>query len=234
MPASTTASAQDAAIDALLALLAERRWDEIGLPDIAERAGVTLGALRGAFPSKGAILAGFARRIDQAVLAGGTAAEPGFAEPVRERLFEVVMRRFDALEPYKAAIRGARSALMHDPLALAAWNRVELTSAQWMLAAAGIDAEGPAGALKAQALVLMVAAVVPVWLDDDEAGSPKTMKALDTQLHRADRLARLGDGVEHLLRPFADLAARRRSRRGEARDEADERVETTEEFMRPV
>ena len=50
------------------ALAAERDWDQIELTDIADKASVTLLQLRDAFPSKGAILGGFARLIDKKVL----------------------------------------------------------------------------------------------------------------------------------------------------------------------
>src|SRR5262245_64329172 len=67
------ANPRDAAIDALLALLAERSFADIGLEDIATRAGLSLSGLRAAFPGKVAILAAFSQRIDLAVLAGGPA-----------------------------------------------------------------------------------------------------------------------------------------------------------------
>ena len=55
-------------IDALMGLAAERSWDEISLADVADRAGVTLAQFRDFFPSKGAVLGGFSRRIDKIVL----------------------------------------------------------------------------------------------------------------------------------------------------------------------
>jgi AcrR family transcriptional regulator len=219
-------SARDAAIDAFLQLLAERPWSEVSLADIAQRAGISLGDLRGAFASKGAIHAGFARRIDQAVLSEKTESD-AFTEPARERLFDILMRRFDALLPYRAAIRSAREGLRRDPLSAAAWNRVEVNSAQWMMAAAGIEDTGPLGPVKAQALAVVFAAALPVWLEDDEPGSPKTMKVLDDQLRRAESLAKVSEGMERLLAPFARLRPRRRRR-------PEPEVESTDDFMEPI
>ena len=51
-----------------MGLAAERSWDEISLADVADRAGVTLAQFRDFFPSKGAVLGGFSRRIDKIVL----------------------------------------------------------------------------------------------------------------------------------------------------------------------
>ena len=67
--------------------------------------------LRGEFPSLLAIYAAHVKEIDRRVLAGGEAdvAE----EPPRERLFDVLMRRLEALAPHKAAIRSLmRSAIL--------------------------------------------------------------------------------------------------------------------------
>jgi AcrR family transcriptional regulator len=191
-------SLQDKTIDALLALLDEHDWADIALPDIAARADVGLAELRGAYPSKGAILAGFAKRIDQQVLKPAPEIE---GQPARERLFDVMMRRFEALKPHKPAIRSARRGLMADPLAASAWNKVEVNSAQWMLAAAGIKESGPYGAVKAQGLAVIFASVLGTFLGDDDPDLTKTMRDLDKQLRRAERLVETGDIVKGAIAP---------------------------------
>lgn len=217
MPDTNPASVADAAVDALMGLLAERQWTEISLADIAERAGVDLGALRGAVPSKGAILAGFSRRIDQEVLGGRDEAADPFAEPARERLFDVLMRRFDALAPHRAAIRHIVEALRRDPMFALAWNRVMVNSAQWMLAAAGIEDTGSLGGARAQALALLYGRVLSVWLGDQDPGLAKTMASLDRALRRAERLADAGRVAERLGAPFLRMAERRHRHRFRSR-----------------
>src|ERR1700739_887029 len=59
---------KNAIIDALLELASERSWEDIAISDIASRANVSLATFRDHFPSKGAVLAAFARRIDHVVL----------------------------------------------------------------------------------------------------------------------------------------------------------------------
>ncbi|MGQ4273311.1 TetR/AcrR family transcriptional regulator [Terrihabitans sp. B22-R8] len=211
------ASNHEKAIEALMALLAERDWGDIGLPDIAARAGLTLADLRGAFPSKGAILAAFSRQIDQKVLKLDAASSELIDQPARERLFDVVLRRFDALQPYKEAIRSARRGLLADPLSLSAWNRVEVTSAQWMLAAAGIEKSGPEAAMKAQGLAVLFARVLGTWLDEDEPDMPRTMRELDRQLRQAERLLETADVVKTAARPFLSIAERLLARRPRSR-----------------
>jgi AcrR family transcriptional regulator len=219
------ASVQDRAIDALLDLLAGRDWADISLSDIANKAGLSLAELRGAFPSKGAILAGFARRVDQSVLKPAPEIE---GQPPRERLFDVVMRRFEALKPYKHAVRSARRGLMADPLAASSWNKIEVTSAQWMLAAAGIEESGAYAAVKAQGLALIFANVLGTFLDDNDPDLTETMRELDVQLRRAERFVETGDIVQKAVSPvlsaignfIGDRRGKRADRENAAKDDA--------------
>src|SRR3954447_16628676 len=94
-------SPRDQGIDAMMSLLAERSYGDIGLEDVAARAGLSLSGLRTSFHGKIAILAAFNERMDLAVLAEG----PAEGESERDRLFDILMRRFDALAQYRASIR---------------------------------------------------------------------------------------------------------------------------------
>ena len=84
-------------VAAFLALLADERFELIGLADVAGQAGVSLAQLRDEFPSTLAILAAHIKATDRAVLAADVSdmAE----EPERERLFDVLMRRLEILAP---------------------------------------------------------------------------------------------------------------------------------------
>src|ERR1700689_2684243 len=86
-------------VDALMELAAERRFEAISLRDIFKTAGVSLADFRDAFPSKGAGLAGFTRRIDRAGL--GEHGDELADETPRERLFDILMRRLEAMAPYR-------------------------------------------------------------------------------------------------------------------------------------
>ena len=172
-------------IEALMALLGEKRFEEIELGEIATRAGVSLGELRAEFSSSFAILAAQVKAVDRAVL---DANDDDMAEePPRERLFDVLMRRIETLEPHKPAVRSlVRSAPFNPPLALAL-NGLSVRSQQWMLTAAGISAAGPKGMVRAQGLALLFASVLRTWLEDDDPGHARTMAALDRALASAER-----------------------------------------------
>src|SRR5579872_1229831 len=200
---------RDKAIDALMSLLAEQPFEQIGLADIAGRAGLSLSQLRGEFGSKAAILAAHIKDIDRAVLAG-TDAEMA-DEPPRERLLDVLMRRIEALAPYKDAVGSLMRSARRNPGLALALNALAVRSQRWMLTAANIGASGPMGALRAQGAALMFARVLGVWLDDDEPGLDRTMAALDRGLSSGERWAGFIDDLCSI--PKCVLRGPRRRRR---------------------
>jgi AcrR family transcriptional regulator len=205
---------RDAVVDALMAALAEKRFEDIGFAEIARRANVSLADLREKYPSKIAILAAHMRAVDRAVLAG---IDPGMAEePPRERLFDVLMRRLDTLAPHKEAIRSLQRSLMCNPgLALTA-NGLAVRSMQWMLTAADITAAGPKGGL-----AVLYASVLRTWTHDDDPGQARTLAALDRALASGQRWAGFLDDLCRI--PQAACRLRRDLRRGRRRrDDRDE------------
>lgn len=190
-------------VEALMALAAEQPFEEITITDIARRAGVSLADFRDAFPSKGAVLAGLAKMIDRKVL--DSINDDLADEPARDRLFDVLMRRLDAMAPYKEGLRAVSAWTRRDPVSALALNGVALNSMRFMLEAARIDCEGPSGTLKLQGLVLAWSRVLDVWFDDD-AQNDRTMAALDRELDRGGRLVARLDDLERLAAPFKTFA----------------------------
>jgi AcrR family transcriptional regulator len=202
-------SDRDKAIDALMALLAEHSFEDIGLAEVAGRAGLKLSQLRAEFGSTLAIFAAHIKDIDRAVLAGGEGDMT--EEPARERLFDVLMRRLEAMAPYKEAVRSILRSARRNPGLAFALNAMAVRSQQWMLEAAGIGASGPRGALRAQGAALMFARVLSVWVDDDEESLDRTMAALGRGLASAERWAGFLDDLCAI--PKCVLRGPRRRRR---------------------
>ena len=73
-------------------------------------------------------------------------------EPPRERLFDVLMRRIEAMAPYREAVRSLMKSAQCNPGLAFALNGLAVRSQTWMLTAADIDAAGPRGAIRAQGL----------------------------------------------------------------------------------
>src|SRR5205823_11507894 len=131
-------------------------------------------------------------------------------EPPRERLFDVLMRRLELLEPHKAAVRSLQRSAARNPGLALALNGLAVRSQQWMLTAADIGSAGPRGMLRAQGLSLLFASVLRTWVDDDDPGHAPTMAALDRALARGQRWSGLLDGLCAIPRTVCGSRARRR------------------------
>ncbi len=186
---------KDAIIDALMRLAARRDFASITISDIAREAGVSLADFRESFPSKGAVLGGFSRRIDREVLQHPSSTHD--AEPARERLYHVLAQRLEAMTPYRDALIRISEWAAQDPLSATALNREVVNSMRFMLEAADIDSEGPVGALKLQGLALAWTRVVDAWRDDAPGERHRALAALDRELSRGEKHI---DRVENFAR----------------------------------
>ncbi len=126
-----------------LALDRAHGWRRLSMAAIAAEAGLPILTLYRTFPSKPAILCAFSRRIDETVLAAPLDADPD--ERPRDRVFDLLMRRFDALRPHRDALDVLGRELPGDPVAALALGAALLRSIAWMLEAAGISTHGLRG-----------------------------------------------------------------------------------------
>lgn len=174
-----------AAYDAALGLAAVQGWRETSLSDIAEEAGIELADLRRLVHGKAGLLTAFTREIDAQMV---SEIEPELmAEPVRDRIFDIMMRRFDALAPYKAGIKAIARDMSRDPFGALCQSGPGLQrTARWLLDAARVDSWGPCQPLQENGLIVIYLATLRVWLKDEDTDMSATMAALDKGLTRAD------------------------------------------------
>jgi AcrR family transcriptional regulator len=190
-------SKRSKAIKAALDLAKERSWSDIALTDIAREAGLSLADLRREFACKTDILRAFQAELDAAVLAKTRAA--GEQSTPRDRLFDVVMSRFEAMQPYRPALKRIAAHLCCRPGEAALLLSSSLQSQYWMLEASGAKLDGPGGALRVSGLAAIYGRVFCVWLDDDTPSLDKTMAALDQRLGKGERM------LSDMERACADL-----------------------------
>ena len=176
----------DRALDAALALAADRSWRDIALRDIALSADVAFAALYARTPSKAVLLDHLSRRYDEAALATASDLTPDAAD----RLFEAAMARLEAMAPARDALIAIARAESVTPRAV---GRVAVT-ARALLEAAGIDTSGLRGALRLSAMTRAWARILIVWRDDEGALN-RTMAEIDRLIKAMRRrLERVGAG----------------------------------------
>jgi AcrR family transcriptional regulator len=179
-------------LDTFLRLVAERGYVEVSLGDLGAASSVGMAEMYRLYPDKLALVQAFMARIDGEVLAG-TPPSLDPEETVRDRLFDMLMRRFDALKPHRAALDGIRRALRFDPMMALVLGPSLVRSMAAMLEAAGVPSRGLLGAVRQNALLAIYAAVSRVFDKDESADLSKTMAALDSQLKTAERWAQTVD-----------------------------------------
>jgi AcrR family transcriptional regulator len=173
---------------ALRDLIAERGWSGVSMAELADRAGIDLATLYDAAASRSRALIDALSRIDHQVLAAG-AADAG--DTPRDRLFEIMMRRYDALVPWRAALKRLARELPFDPLSLLAVNLAAERAMGRMLEAARLPANGLAGQIRLRGLLAIHLAVLRTFVDDDSPDLSATMKALDGRLKSVERWAEM-------------------------------------------
>ena len=175
----------DRIIDAALAAIEAQGWRNLSLAAIAAAAGLPILRVYRVFPSKVAILCGLLRRIDETVLAAPL--EMPDDERPRDRVFDLLMRRFDALTPYKGALAVLRRELPADPPAALAAAHAGLRSMRWMLEAAGIATGGIGGIIAVKLTAAAYLQASRTWLRDDSPDLAPTMATLDQRLRAIER-----------------------------------------------
>ncbi|MDE2333419.1 MAG: TetR family transcriptional regulator [Rhodospirillales bacterium] len=179
-----------ALIGAAFRLAGERGWSRVSVAAAAREAGLDLARARLRFPGQLAVLLKFARMVDRAALVTAQ-AEGGETGSVRDRLFELLMRRFDVLQEHRAGVEALLRTLPLRPGLALMLARATERSMGWMLEAAGTEATGPLGHVRAKALAGVWLWAVRAWARDSSEDLAATMAALDAALDRAEQAARM-------------------------------------------
>ena len=171
---------------ATLQLSEQLGWEHVRLSDIADEAGITLAELHGHFADKVDILCAFGRMIDARVLED---LDVDLSASPRERLFDVLMDRYEILNDYRAGLVTILHAFRYEPKHALISMPYLCKSMNWMLEASGIDTNGIKGMLKIAGLMAIYVKVLKVWAEDESPDLAKVMAALDKDLGRAESAA---------------------------------------------
>lgn len=173
-----------ALIAAWFALVAELGRQFPSVAAAAREAGLPLDRARVRFAARASVLMRFGRMADQAALTG-IATDVS----VRDKLFDVIMRRIDVLQSHRAGVDAVLRLLPGTPpLALLLAAATE-RSMRWMLDGCGVRTSGLVGAVRVRGLVAVWLWTLRSWRTDESADLSATMAALDRALSQAERAA---------------------------------------------
>ena len=174
---------------AAFALIGEEGWRGFSFAALARRTGVSRVEIYHQFRTRGALLQALNQRADEAMLAVDDAELAGL--PPRDRVFELLMRRLEALVPYRAGLaRLARDARADPCIVLATACRLD-RSLIWLQDVAGLRRHGLRARLARRALGFAYLRAARVWFEDPGADLGRTMAELDKQLRRIQNVAGL-------------------------------------------
>lgn len=169
---------------AALTLAAAGPWREVTLTKLADAASRPISDFYGA--SLGEAVDCVEEAFDRAIADNMDALDP--SQSVRDRLFELIMRRFEAMETHRAAILAMEQGADRDPTVMAAAHQRHVRCARWVLALAGLEADGMTGQARAQGLGVIIGQARAAWRGDDAGDFAKTMGSLDKNLRRAEEM----------------------------------------------
>ena len=182
----------------IFATLADEAWQQLRsrsladltVAEIAAHVDVEAGlAVAVAGDPQQLVLGKMAALDDQAVLESFADIEDAGAVPIREKILEAILHRFEVYKPYRAQIQALNKAARERPdLTLALGLGLQAVTRR-MLAMAGDECEGWRGLMRVKGVVGVVMVVARVWMKDDSPDLAPTMKELDRRLQQAEEWA---------------------------------------------
>ncbi|MBI4031599.1 MAG: TetR/AcrR family transcriptional regulator [Proteobacteria bacterium] len=175
------------AIRAALDMAAAEGWGKVTPARIARKIKISLALLKDHFKSRYDILVAYMEEVDRQVLAAGR--EDGFDLSPRDRLFDLLMERFDVLNRDREGVRAVLLSMRCDPKQAVMILPHLCRSMGRMLDAAGAPVADAAGTVKITALTAIYLYVFRIWIEDESPDMAKTMATLDKCLGKAEHWA---------------------------------------------
>ncbi len=181
-------------IETTLQLAQDVGWQRVSLVNASREAELPLQRVRQRFPFKAMILLRLNQQIDDAALCGES-----YGTTVRERLFDLLMRRFDAMQDYRSGICAIMRTLPRDPALAAFLAGTTMESLRWIADAAMLNRQGLTGIVRLNALLALWSRALISWEKDDSPDLATTMQTLDGALARAERMGLLKEATTSSL-----------------------------------
>lgn len=171
-------------LDQALQLIEAMGWAGFTLVDLSQSAQVSLPEIYSTFPTKESVIEALSTRVDREVL--GQISPSDFSQSPKDRLFEILMLRFETLSAHKRVIQSMWDGSIIDPLSILPTLPKGLHSVKWMLDVSGHDTTGVCGAIKIKVFAFLYLSVISDWLNDDSEDLVKTMASLDKMISRIE------------------------------------------------
>lgn len=166
-----------------LELAAEHPWKSVSLRAVADKAGLDFADLYGVV-TRASLLDAIDAHFDRTC----AAEAPDMEDSVRERIFDVTLLRFEAMEPHRAGVLSIRDSWRTSPTGRLAAARRRARSAAWILTCAGMD--GPGFKARTALMTGILTRAEWAWVKEDSPDFTRTMAQLDRDLRDVSQFAK--------------------------------------------
>jgi ubiquinone biosynthesis protein COQ9 len=189
----TRASAQDIedmkakVIQASLDLASAHPWNDVHMAHIATRSECDLSDVQAIFPEKMDILHAYERQIDAQVIDAMNDAFDDTDSP-RDKIFDVLMERFDVLNDNRASVLSMLNAVTLDPkqmMVTAPWVPQSMIK---MMILADMDTNGIKGTMRVAGVSIAYLKTLRDWVNDNSVDMAQTMAGLDNALGYVEKI----------------------------------------------
>ena len=179
--------------------LAEAAWAQLAdmspralhIDEIAAAASIAPSAARAVSGSITALILHQLARLDrQAILESLADIEDAGEVPVRDKIMEALMHRFEVYAPYRAQMIQLEAAARRDPILGLRLVESLLQATRMLLRMAGDDLAGFRGEARVRGVAGLAMVVARVWRTDDTPDLSMTLKEIDKRLATAEEWGR--------------------------------------------
>ena len=189
--ADTPTAMMDKLAEAAWAQLAEMSPRALHIDEIAAAAGVAPSAARAVSGSITALILHQLKRLDrQAVLESLADIEDAGEVPIRDKIMEALMHRFEVYAPHRAQMIQLESAARRDPVLGLRLVASLFQATRMLLRMAGDDLAGFRGEARVRGVAGVAMVVARVWRTDDTPDLSTTLKEIDKRLATAEEWGR--------------------------------------------
>jgi ubiquinone biosynthesis protein COQ9 len=188
MPAAKPVNPQETLVLALLKVAERKGWAVLTVEDVAKMAKIKPAAMKKLVNHKSDLLVMLGQWIDDMMWAT-VEGDIDQTAPEKDRLFEVLMARFDVMQDKRAGLLPILKEFCSDPKDVVIALPHLGSSMASVMETAKIDIQGWQSAVKILGLSAVYLHTLRAWMNDDSDDMAGTMSALDQNLERAERVA---------------------------------------------
>ena len=168
--------------------IASDGWQSIDLEKLSHECDFDVLNVTGGIRNKVELLVAFSAFIDTTVNQSIDADLKDDQIPIRERLLEALLIRFEALAPYKTGVIKLMKTFPPNPTFVVIGSKSLKLSMEATLTAVGLEAKGIQGAIRLKGLCMIFMSGVCAWAKDNSEDLSATTRILDERLKQTENI----------------------------------------------